>query len=257
MAFGISTSCLYPLETEKSLETLGKAGVKTCEIFLNSISETTPGFAKKLNEIKSAYDMRAVSIHPFSSFSETYMLFSEYERRFFDALEFYKKSCEIASILGAHILVIHGSRLQGKLSHELYFERFKKLIDAGKEFGITVCQENVNAHFSENPDFLKKMRTALGKDFRMVFDVKQAFRAGFSPLGFAEEFKNEIEHIHISDHKEGFDCLPPSTGTFEFRKLFEIMNSVNYSGDYVIELYRNNFENTEELIKALDYVQNL
>lgn len=257
MAFGISTSCLYPLETEKSLEVLGKSGVKTCEIFLNSIGETTPEFARKLNEIKNEYDMRAVSIHPFSSFSETYMLFSEYERRFFDALEFYKKSCEISSLLGAHILIIHGSRLAGKLSHDLYFERFQKLIDAGKEWGITVCQENVNAHFSESPEFLKKMRAALGNDFKMVFDVKQAFRAGFSPLEFAEEFKNEIAHIHISDHKKGFDCLPPATGIFEFKKLFEIMNTANYGGDYVIELYRSNFENVEELLKALDYVQNL
>lgn len=257
MAFGISTSCLYPLETEKSLEMLGKSGVKTCEIFLNSIGETTPEFARKLNEIKNEYDMRAVSVHPFSSFSETYMLFSEYERRFCDALEFYKKSCEIASLLGAHILIIHGSRLTGKLPHDLYFERFQKLIEAGKEWGITVCQENVNAHFSESPDFLKEMRNALGDDFKMVFDVKQSFRAGFSPLEFAEEFKNEIAHIHISDHKNGFDCLPPASGIFKFKKLFEIMNSANYGGDYVIELYKSNFENIEELLKALDYVQNL
>ncbi len=257
MAFGISTSCLYPLETEKSLEQLGKAGVKTCEVFLNSISETTPEFAKRLNETKKEYGMKTVSVHPFSSFSETYMLFSEYERRFYDALEFYKKCCEITHLLGAHILIIHGSKLAGKLPHDLYFERFQKLVDAGKEYGITVCQENVNAHFSENPDFLKEMRSALGSDFKMVFDVKQAFRAGFSPLEFAEEFKKEIEHIHISDHKKGSDCLPPASGIFEFKKLFEIMDSANYGGDYIIELYRNNFKNTDDLIKALYFVQNL
>lgn len=67
------------------------------------------------------------------------------------------------------------------------------------------------------------MRSYLGSEFKMVFDVKQANRAGFNPLAFAEEFAENIIHIHLSDHKEGFDCLPPSKGTFDFAKLFEIM----------------------------------
>ncbi len=257
MSFGISSSCLYPMETEKSLELLGKSGVKTCEVFLNTTSESTPDFAKKLNKIKDEYGMRIVSVHPFSSFAETHMLFSEYERRFFDGLEFYKQCAETAAVLGAKVLVIHGSRMPARVDKSVYFERFSKLVEAGKDFGITVCQENVHAHLSHSPEFLKEMRNALGSDFRMVFDVKQAVRSGFAPLEFAEEFKNEISHIHISDHKEGFDCLPPSEGVFEFRKLFEIMNSVNYGGDYVIELYRHNYGEPDELIKALQYVQNL
>lgn len=257
MAFGISTSCLYPMITEDSLELLAKAGVKTCEVFMNSIGETSPEFAKQLNNIKNEYGIRIASLHPFSSFSETHMLFSEYKRRFYDGLEFYKKCSEVASLLGAGVLVIHGSRLPGKICRDEYFERFQLLIDEGKKYGITVCQENVHAHFSENPDFLKEMRKALGSDFKMVFDVKQAVRSGYAPLEFAEEFKNEITHVHISDHKQGFDCLPPSEGVFDFKKLFCIMDSVNYSGDYVIELYRHNYGKPEELIKALEYVQNL
>jgi sugar phosphate isomerase/epimerase len=245
------------METEKSLELLGKSGVRTCEVFLNTASESTPDFAKTLNKIKDEYGMEIVSVHPFSSFAETHMLFSEYERRFFDGLEFYKQCAETAAVLGAKVLVIHGSKFPAKISNNEYFERFSQLVEAGKEFGITVCQENVHAHFSHSPEFLKEMRNALGKDFRMVFDVKQAVRSGFAPLEFAEEFKNEISHIHISDHKEGFDCLPPSEGIFDFRKLFEIMNSANYGGDYVIELYRHNYGEPDELIKALQYVQNL
>lgn len=257
MSFGISTSCLYPMITEEALELLGKSGVKTCEVFINSLSETSPEFAKKLNSIKDAHNIKISSIHPFSSFAETYMLFSEYKRRFDDALDFYRQTAEVAAILGANIMIIHGSRLPEKISYNEYFERFQKLICAGKEFGVSVCQENVNSHLSEDPEFLKIMRKALGTDFKLVFDVKQAVRAGFSPLEFAEEFKNEIIHIHISDHKSGFDCLPPAAGTFDFKKLFNIMKSANYNGDYIIELYRNNFKEPNELIKGLEYLQNL
>ena len=257
MAFGISTSCLYPQNTEKALEELGKAGVKTCEVFLNSISETTPEFAKILNKIKDEYGMNIVSVHPFSSFSETYMLFGEYERRYKDVLDFYKRCFEFTGNVGAHISIIHGSLLPGKISHEEYFERFAVLIESGKDFGVSVCQENVNRHFSESPDFLKKMKNTIGNNFKMVFDVKQAVRAGYSPIDFAEEFKNDIIHIHISDHSEKCDCLPPAEGNFDFKKLISVMKSVNYSGKYIIELYRSAFNQPHDLTKALMYMQNL
>ncbi len=257
MAIGISTSCLYPMITEESLEALGKMEVKTCEIFLNSYGETSSDFAKKLVKIKNEYGIKVASVHPFSSFSETHMLFSEYKRRFEDGIEFYKRCSETAAVLGAEVLVIHGSKFPAKICDSEYFERFGKLVEAGREHGITVCQENVHAHFSRDPEFLKNMRTYLGDDFRMVFDVKQAVRSGFEPLAFADEFKNEIVHVHLSDHKAGQDCLPPGTGEFGFKKLFEIMESADYKGDYVIELYRSNYGEPCELIKALGYLQNL
>lgn len=257
MDFGISTSCLYPQNTESALETLGKLGVKTCEIFLNSISETTPQFAKTVNRIKEHYGMNIVSVHPFSSFSETYMLFSEYKRRFYDVFDFYKRCFEFTNLIEADITIIHGSLLPAKISRTEYFERFAKLVQGGREFGVRVCQENVFNHLSESPDFLKEMKTFLGKDFKMVFDIKQAVKSGFSPLCFANEFKDSIVHVHASDHCGNEHCLPPSKGDFDFKKLFEILKSANYDGSYIIELYRSNFGDPQELCDALEYLANL
>ena len=257
MAFGISTSCLYPLETEKSLDTLGKIGVRTCEVFLNSPSETTLEFAKILNKIRNEYGIKIASVHPFSSFAETYMLFSAYGRRFDDMLEFYKRNFEVTAALGAEFSVIHGALTGAKISDTEYFERFAKLIEEGRKTGIKVCHENVNRHLCESPEFVKKMKDYLGEDFRLIFDVKQAVRAGYSPLDFAEKFKNDIVHIHISDHTENADCLPPGKGGFDFKKLIEIMNSAGYGGDYIIELYRENFGDEDDLKESLIYMQNL
>lgn len=257
MSFGVSSSCLYPLCTEEALKKLGELGVKKCEIFLNSPTETTLGFAKELNRIKTEYGIDVVSVHPFSSFAETYMLFSEYQRRFDDMLEFYKRDFEVTAELGAKFSVIHGSRLPQKISNAAYFERFEKLVDEGRKSGITVAQENVNNHLSESPLFLSEMREALGEKFNMVFDVKQSVRAGFDVLAFAEEFAKNIVHVHLSDHKEGFDCLAPGKGSFDFAKLFKIMKHANYGGDFIIELYRSNYGEYSELAQALDYIQNL
>ena len=257
MSIGISSSCFYPLETEKSLDMIGKTGVDTCEIFINSPGETTLEFAKFLNEIRDKYGMKISAVHPFSSFSETHMLFSAYERRFCDMLEFYKRNFEVTAALGAEISVIHGAHTGAKISDTEYFERFAKLIEEGKKSGVKVCHENVNKHLCESPDFIEKMKNYIGEDFKLVFDVKQAVRAGFSPLDFAEKFKRDILHIHISDHTENADCLPPGNGNFNFGKLMEIMDSADYKGDYIIELYRENFDDSDDLKNALNYMQNL
>lgn len=255
MSYGISTSCLYPMNTELALRELGERGVETCEVFLNSISETTPEFAAILNDIKSEYGMKITAVHPFSSFSETFMLFGEYERRYLDVVEFYKRCFEVTAMLGADISIIHGMRNVGKLPHEMYFERFASLVAEGKKCGVRVAQENVNGHFSARPEFLSAMKAALGDDFKLVFDVKQAVRSGNDPYAFAEKFKNDIIRIHISDNNSESDCLPPGKGIFDFRRLFSVMDSVNYSGDYIVELYREGFGSIDELIESFMYLQ--
>ena len=257
MPYGISTSCLYPQHTEKSLEQLGKIGVKTCEVFLNSPGETTLKFAEILNKIKHEYGIKITSVHPFSSFAETYMLFSAYERRFDNMLEFYKRNFEVTAAMGADFSVIHGALSNVAIADTEYFERFARLIEEGKKHGITVCHENVNRHLCENPLFVEKIKNYIGDDFKLVFDVKQAVRAGFSPLNFAEKFKDIIVHIHISDHNSEADCLPPGKGNFDFRKLIGIMNSAGYKGDYIIELYRENFGSIDDLKDSLTYMNNL
>ncbi len=190
-------------------------------------------------------------------FSETFMLFGEYERRYLDVVDFYRSCFEVTAVLGADISIIHGMRDIGKLPHEKYFERFAKLVESGKEFGVRVAQENVNGHFSARPDFLENMKSALGDDFKLVFDVKQAVRSGNDPVKFAEKFKNDIIRIHISDNNTQRDCLPPGKGSFDFKRLFSVMNSVNYSGDYIIELYREGFDTVDELMESFEYLKNI
>ncbi len=257
MAIGISTSCLYPETPDESLKKLGEAGVKTCEIFLNSTSETTIEYAKELCRIRDYYGMRIAAIHPFTSFAETTMLFSEYKKRFVDGLEFYKRNFEVATYLGAKLIVIHGAKKPERITHEEYFERFATLYETGAEFGVMAAQENVNLFLSESPEFLKEMRNALGSSFKTVFDVKQTVRAGFDTYAFAEEFKNDIVHIHLSDNTHVCDCLPPSQGNFDFKRLFGIMEGADYCGDYVIELYRRNFDTVETLTRSLRFLCDL
>lgn len=257
MGIGVSTSCYYPLETELALKKIALLGIKTCEIFFNSFSEIEARFLKEISRIKDDNNIRIPSVHPFFSFGEPYLLFSEYERRFYDSLEFYKKYFEAANILGAAILVMHGGKASNYVSDELYFERFAKLAEKGREQGIIVAQENVVHYRGQSPDTMKKMRAFIGSDFKIVLDIKQASRAGFSAFDFVDELASAIIHIHISDLNEQHDCMPPGEGEFDFVRLLAEMHTAGYKGDYIIELYRHNFECDSQIADAKHYMENL
>ena len=73
---GVSSACFYPQETEKAIEKLISYQIPLCEIFLNSPSELRPEFMGALKQKTEQNQLRVVSFHPFTSFMESFFLFS-------------------------------------------------------------------------------------------------------------------------------------------------------------------------------------
>lgn len=259
MRVGASSACFFPLETEKALDEVLRLGFKTAEVFFNTSSELEEPFVRELRKNADDHDAKILSVHPFSSSLESNCIFAEYSRRFDDFIGLYQKHFHAAAMLGADVVVIHGSVAKQKrdLSDEFYFDRFQKLVDLGKREGVRVCQENVVRFRSQDVEFLKRMRTALGDDFNMVFDIKQAVRSGYDPFYVLDEFKNDIVHIHLSDNSPEADCMPPGRGCFDFKRLFDFMRQSNYNGGYVIEIYSKGYNVAEELKLSKNYLENL
>lgn len=259
MKVGVSTACLYPMETQKAVVSLLENGVDCLEIFFNTISEIQKPYVSQLNCIINSFGAQVRSIHPFTSGYEPYLIFTDYLSRYRDSLEFYKRYFACAQSLGAEILVIHGDRKTAEtgISDEEYFEKFGELAFLGREYGVTVAQENVNLFRSQYPDFIRKMKNYLGSIASFVFDIKQAVRAGTDPYEMCEAMGDRLVHIHINDNSPGRDCLLPGAGGVDYQRLFEILKKNSYSGDFMLEVYRCNFENIDELSKSYAYVNKI
>ena len=230
---GLSSACYYPLVTEEAFEKICLSGAKYAEIFFNSPSELEKEFIREMAAMQRAFGVDIVSVHPFMSFAEDFFLFSPYERRFTDTLPLYERFFEVCDTLGAKIFVIHGARIPGASSDEMYCERFAKLMDLGKTYGVSVCQENVVRYRSESPAYLKMMREALGEDFGVVLDV------------------------HISDYRADCDCAPPLAGLFDFAEFFDTMKRIGYDGVYIIELYEHSYRDRREIVESYQKVKDL
>ena len=257
MKIGASTSCLYPMVTELALYNLLEMGVMNLEIFFNTSSELDKKFVKSMKREVKRHKGKILSLHPYSSSFEPYMFFSDYERRFSDMLEDYKKYFEAANELGAELIVIHGDKLPARLPEEKYFERFARIMECGKEYGVVVAQENVNLHRSQDPEFLCRMREWIGEETKFVFDVKQAVRAGFDPYDFAERLGSGIAHIHVNDNDSKAHCMLPGKGEMDYLRLKSIVQKNGCDPNWVAEVYRTNYGEAYEIKESVEWLDNL
>lgn len=255
MKIGVSSSCFYPDIIEESLRAVGRSGAKTAEIFFNSVCELGGDVLKELCTIKEYYGIQVRSVHPFTSAFEPYMLFSNYDRRTRDSIDFYKKYFNVANVLGAELIVLHGGKSKKPYSPELYAENYAKLHNAARKEGIFVAHENVNGCLCSDPNYMKKVADLVGDDFKMVLDIKQCRRTGQSEFQFIKLLGNKIAQVHVSDGNMEHDCLAPGEGEYDFGKLFESLKACGYDNTAVIELYRDNFGKEEEIKKSLDFLK--
>lgn len=252
MKIGVSTASLYPLETELALEEIGKAGVKTTEIFFNCESELKPAFVDMLLDIKEQYGLDITAIHPTMSLAESFMIFSEYERRFCESLQKFARYSEVAATLGAKYINLHGGKPNGLTSDEEYCEKYMLLNRETRKNGVAVLQENVVRYRSGEVEFLRSMRDILGNDAQFCFDIKQAIRCGYNPTDLIDEFWDNIRHFHISDHSLASDCLLPLNGNFDFDGFLNTLKQRQFKGACVIEVYKNAYKNYSEIFTSLE-----
>ena len=251
MKFGISTSCFYPGQTEEAIRSLAEFGPQVIEIFLNTYSETTPEFAKRMKAILDGSGIQAVSVHPFTSGMESLLFFSEYQGRMEDSIQRYQELYfDFLHQVGANILVLHGCMNHVTIEDECYFERFAKMREAARREGIILAQENVAPFKSHSVKFIRKMKQYLDGQVEFVFDIKQSVRAGENPWEMLEAMGKNMVHTHVSDHRDQEDCLPIGNGVFDFSNYFNILHASSFQGAAVIELYRHNYRSEKDLFDS-------
>ena len=256
MRIGISTGCLYPELTEKSLKLLSDGGFGLFEIFFNTFSELEPDYLDRL--AACCENAQIISLHPFTSVFESYLLFSGYERRFHDGLRMYDMYFRTAQRLGADFVVLHGMQTSfSSISIQEYCRRFVMLSEEAEKFGVTFLQENVYRHMAGDIGFIRQMKELSGGHAAFALDTKQARRCGFDPCELAYEMGSGLKHVHISDCSGDDHCLLPGKGDFDFRRFFDVLGDIGYSGDAVIEVYGKKAEDIPSLLEAKEYLEKI
>lgn len=247
MKAGISTASFYPLETEDAFRSIAERGVKLAEIFVNTHCELKDPYLAEILAIQKEYGVKVKSVHPFVCGIEPMMLFTAYERRVKDMIGYIENFFEYMNKVGAEYYILHGNKPQNFCEDEVYFERFERLQDAAKTYGVTVLQENVVRCTSKSLEFLVKMKNALGDKAKFVLDTKQAHRSGIDPVDIVKALGDSILHLHYSDYGPKGDCLKFGDGEYDNLRLFAEMKKAGCKSDMVIELYKGSYADADDL----------
>ena len=257
MNIGVSTASLYPLHIEDAFAKLAEMGVRAAETFANSTSEAREPYLSQICDIRDKNNMTVTSFHPFSSPMESVFLFSTYDRRIEEMMTLYREFFGAMNKLSAKIFVLHGAILSSKCTAEHYVKQFRLLSEAGREFGVTVAQENVSYCLSGDLEFLKMMKMELGEYANFVLDLKQARRSKADPFDYINALGTSIVHCHLSDANADKDCLPIGRGEFDFARFVEKMLALDYDGAFIVELYRENYGEFTELRDSVDVLSEI
>ncbi|AAK80589.1 sugar phosphate isomerase/epimerase [Clostridium acetobutylicum] len=249
MEIGLSSAVFYPeVNTEDTLEIIKKLGFNTCEVFINSFLECEDGFVDKLLRKKHELNIDINSVHALSSLFEPF-LFDPYKRRRDEMLLLFEKICKTGSKLGASYYTFHGMKYKdfSCIDRELAVEVYKKIAYIAGENNIKLAQENVSWCMSSDIDYLSFIKDKSIDNLFFTFDIKQAYKANKEPKEYIRVMGNKLVNFHINDRDEDHVCLLPLDGTVNYKEIFYELDNVNYDGNLIIEVYRNNFFSYNEI----------
>lgn len=258
MKVGISTASLFSIyNTEEALGFLSKANTPCAEVFLESYCEYKPSFADVLNEYKG--NLAVHSVHTLTTQFEP-QLYSINQRAQTDSFELLDSAMTVAQKIGAKYYTFHGGARFKKTPIKIDFDRVGKItndiVKTCDKHGVTLAYENVHWGYYNYIGFFTELKKRV-PSLKGTLDVKQARQSGLSHNDFLNEMGKDIVTVHLSDVKENGDMCLPGKGQIDFRDLFLRLNDFGFDGALLLEAYRKDYGEKEELFESLDYINNL
>ncbi|MFD3156248.1 sugar phosphate isomerase/epimerase family protein [Haloimpatiens sp. FM7330] len=90
-----------------------------------------------------------------------------------------------------------------------------------------------------------------------TLDIKQAHRANIEPLEYIEIMGEDLINFHINDRNLQCDCLLPGKGEVKYNSILEKLRKINYKGNLIIEVYRKNYLDYNEIEKSKKFLDKI
>ena len=241
--------------TEDAVKKLNQLNVDTTEIFLESYSEYTKKFGKKLKKMKG--DLNVHSIHTLTTQFEP-QLYSLNDRARKESFDLLRGTALAGEQVGAKYYTFHGVARVKRTPRVIDFDRVGKLtqdiLSVCEEHGLGLAYENVHWAYYNYVGFFSELKKRV-PNLKGTLDIKQARQSGIDYKEFLKEMGSDIVTVHLSDiDSNGKMCLP-GFGTTDFDELFYRLLDVGFNGAFIIEVYKNDFETIDELIASYNLIK--
>lgn len=160
------------------------------------------------------------------------------------------RATKFAKAVGAHIVLFKADTIEN------FIKAGKPYLDAIEGLGITpVLQNHYGTAISTLEDFERVISGINDNRMKTLLEVGHFHSAGVSWQQGYDLLGDSIAFVHIKD-QIGKQSVPFGTGEIDLAQLFEHMESVGYTGQYVVEMEVEDSENTlKYLADAILYIQ--
>lgn len=258
MRVGLSSAAFYGrMETEEEAAHTAALGVSCCEVFLETFSEYSGDFGRKVRARLG--ETPCVSVHPKGTQFES-DLFGRSYRQVEDAMAWFAGVCDAGKALGAKYYIfhgppgLHGPMAPGKI-HALA-PTMARLRDIAGARRMEVLWENVYWCALRTPEQVAEA-IALVPETRFTLDIKQAYRAGVTPEVMLDAMGGRLRHVHALDRRaDGSLCLP-GEGDVDWPGIICRLKAMGYDGDIILEPYESQARDEAALVRSLRYLDSL
>jgi sugar phosphate isomerase/epimerase len=160
------------------------------------------------------------------------------------------KAARFAEAVGSSIVICTAS------DRPTYIRAMPRFLEMVDHRGVTaVIQNHVGSPLSTPEHMVDVLTTVNDPRLKTVLEVGHLHAAGFPWRKGYDAFGELVTLVHIKDHV-GEQSVPFGTGEIDLPGLFAHMESMGYTGNYVIEMEVADHENTLQYIEdALTYMR--
>ena len=258
MEIGISTASLFLRKTtEEALYYLSQKNIPVVEVFFSTYREYNTTFAKELLEKKGS--VKVHSIHTLTTQFEP-QLYSVNERAKEDSFDILNGVLDAGKVIGASNYTFHGVARYTKTPMKVNYERIasitQRIVDECQKRDITLCYENVHWGIYNYIGFFKEMKSRVPL-LKATLDLKQADQSGIPVKEYIEDMSGNIQTVHITDKDENGKLCLPGKGITDYVELFKTLKDNGFNQSAIIEVYNENYDSYEELIKSYEYLSEI
>jgi len=255
MDIGVSTASLFLKKNNEDVFPLFRSlNIKYAEVFFTSFQEYGEPFARIMEAERG--DITVNSVHALNTQFEP-QLYGAHPKVKADAFAVLKRFLEGAKVLGAKYYTFHGPariKRSGNYDRFLTAPQTEEIFNFCKEYGVTLCYENVEWALYNRPGLFKILKQSCG-GLKGVLDIKQARISGYSYADYISDMGGDIAHVHVSDiGADGKMCLP-GKGIFDFDDMFKRLRDVGFNGCVLIEAYNGDYGDPAELATSCDFLR--
>ena len=255
MRIGISTGAFYgQQETEEAAARLASLAPSCAEVFLQSYSEYSAGFARLVRERLGG--VPAVSVHAILHHFEC-GLYSFSARQREESFAWLTRFLDAAQALDVGVYVYHGParhRGAGVPPVERWRPGVERVLQMCQARGISLAWETVSWCWLCSLESLRALRKAFPR-LRFTLDTKQLFTLGLDPVDFVDALGDSLCHVHILDHDEQGRYALPGAGVHDFAELARALEQNGYRGDIILEPYGLTAQDDTKLRASLDWLR--